>query len=106
MLNLLYMKRPVSVEILGQKIKIAYFSEDYDGFSEQGLFIPDKKLISVRLNKNWKSTLLHEILHAVLAFSGNDAQLTTKTEEAIISAMENGLLKLYSLNSRSKLIEY
>lgn len=90
-----------SVPVMGQKYSIEYYDniktddkEDVYGDTDKG-----KKRIRIDLSNNKsqslvRSTLLHEVLHAILSQSGLDNLLTDEVEEAIVVAIEHGLFPL------------
>jgi hypothetical protein len=90
------LKRPPrSVMVCGQKVavKVVAYLEDE---SEEllGAFNGESKTIYILRGTNWKQTLLHEICHAILYFSGASEGLTISREEQIVLALEHGLMPL------------
>lgn len=81
--------RPKTLRILGQKVRVTYHLElpdgDLGGFDEQTM------TISVVEDDNWKSHLLHELLHAVIFVSGISEMLSQDLEESLVRALEHGL---------------
>jgi hypothetical protein len=86
---------PRSVMVCGQKVavKVVAYLEDE---SEEllGAFNGESKTIYILRGTNWKQTLLHEICHAILYFSGASEGLTISREEQIVLALEHGLMPL------------
>lgn len=87
------MKKFNSINIMGKKVKIIYKNNN----DLHGSFDGDKNIIE--LDKNllndeelYKSTLIHECIHAVLFYSGLNQLLNSKKEEAIVRALEYNLL--------------
>ena len=92
--------KPTQVEILGVPIKISYFDdEECDTF---GFYFPQTQEIKLKIDKNYRSTLLHEIIHAVFDIAGITNLVSGKVEETIVSALEMGLKDLVKLNTSSK----
>jgi hypothetical protein len=74
-------------------VKVVAYLEDE---SEEllGAFNGESKTIYILRGTNWKQTLLHEICHAILYFSGASEGLTISREEQIVLALEHGLMPL------------
>lgn len=79
-------KKPKCVIVCGHEVKVFYRKK----LSADGFFHPDRDEIQIKNNETWKQTLLHEILHAILFYSGHSQSLDEKLEEAIVMALENG----------------
>jgi hypothetical protein len=83
-----------TINILGREYRIEYVSAatldgshgDHDG--DEGL---------IRVNQTSqiakKEIILHEVLHAILHEAGIGFILKSKLEEAIVRALENGLIR-------------
>lgn len=87
------------MSICGQKvtIKVVAYLED----SEEellGAFNSETKTIFLLKNANWRQTLLHEICHAILYFSGAGEGLTSTKEESIVLALEHGLMPIFFID--------
>lgn len=90
----LEMRLPSSINILGTWVKIHYVRHIPAAKNEEyvhGLFEIDRNLITIAITtpEEMYKTLLHEIMHALLAYSGIGQLLNVKTEEAICSVAEN-----------------
>lgn len=59
-----------------------------------GAFRSDVLEIHLARHENWRSTLLHEITHAILFLTGANQGLSLNTEERLVVAIENGLMPL------------
>jgi hypothetical protein len=87
-------KLPPHLIICGKKVLIKRVKRltDYDGNELAGMFDSEKLAIFVSksVRHNHRDTLLHEIIHAILFFSGHNELLGEK-EEALVRALEHGL---------------
>jgi hypothetical protein len=86
-------RRKRFINILGVKVKIKYTSKVmYDDDTElHGCYCHETKTIHVSLHSDVNATILHEILHGILAISGAGNLINMKTEETIVSSIESGL---------------
>ena len=100
MINLKKMRKPSKISILGQEIKIVY--KDILDDNCCGLFHPDTMDIEIKKDKYWRSTLIHEIIHAILCISGATELVTDKIEEALVCAIESGLKDIITLKYKPK----
>lgn len=90
--------------ILGQTWTVIYVESLTEG-SEAPVYGStdiDRRIIKIATAVNntpalLQSTLLHEVIHAVLGIAGVSAMLTERTEEAIVLALESGLSPLVRL---------
>jgi len=83
---------PRHISICGQKVTVKFVEYLEDDAEELlGAFNGETKTIYILKNSNWKTTLLHEICHAVLYFTGAGEGLTISKEESIVLALEHGL---------------
>lgn len=87
------LKRRRFIMIMGVKVKIRYMSKMiFDEEDElHGAFCAESMTIFISTKSDMHATLVHELGHAVLAISGLTHLLSSKTEEAVVSAIENGL---------------
>lgn len=89
-------KRPPRVVmILGHKIKVrikAYLCDE--GQELYGAFCYDTKTIFLMKGCDWRSVLLHEMIHAVLALSGSGEGISQAKEESIAVSIEHALAPL------------
>lgn len=83
-------KRPKTIHICGHEVKVRYRKR----LSADGFFHPDRNEIEIKTIDTWKDTLLHEILHAVLFYSGQSQNFEDRAEESLVMALENGLKTL------------
>ena len=86
--------------ILGKMVKINY-SVDMDK-DDCGEFDDSTMTISINLNRHdnedlLKSTLLHEIIHAILFITGQNELLDSKQEEGLVRAIEHGLADIVTI---------
>lgn len=76
--------------ILGREYRVV-FRQDMEDF---GQCHPDEGVLEVKSGvPQMAATLLHETMHAILAESGLTHLLDNNLEEAIVRAMENGLMR-------------
>ena len=86
---------PSSIVIFGIKFKVEVVdlsSEDLSGDSHAS-----KKLIRINSKDKidtQKSTLFHEVIHMALDIGGIGSVLEEKTEEGVVTCIENALWKL------------
>jgi len=87
------MKRPPrSVMVCGHRIKIKVVDELFDGSLDlYGAYNGDTKTIFLVKHHDWKSTLLHEMIHCVLHLTGAGEGIAMSKEEAICISLENAL---------------
>ena len=84
---------PRVIHLMGHKIKVKLVEElvDDDHDFLHGAYDGDKKTIFLSKQSEWRSTLLHEILHCVFHLSGASEGLTMTKEEQLVLAAEFGL---------------
>ena len=83
---------PRVVTVLGQKLKVRVMPYlDDDGAELLGAFNSETKTIFILKGQDWRPILLHEIVHAILFFSGASEGLSQSKEESIVLALEHGL---------------
>jgi len=92
-------KKKGSVLVMGASYSVEYFDLIEDSDHTYGDTDGHEKRIRISTVRNntknkLKTTLLHEITHAVLAESGLTQILGDATEEAVVCAIENGLGRL------------
>lgn len=100
------MKRPTSINILGHDITIKYadcIGEEDDCI---GCYYDESKLIIIKKHRNWKCTLLHELMHAALTISGTSHRINLKDEENLCVLFENTFSDIFKFNNRSDKICY
>ena len=79
----------MNLEILGNKVKVEIDGEMKDNLGE---FTGDDLSIKLKsAEERMSSTLVHEIIHAILYVTGVKEFLSTKQEEAVAYALEHGL---------------
>lgn len=88
------MSRPTSVSVMGSRITIEYTGERLDDDSS-GIFDPENLSIKIHDTVYYDRTLLHEVCHAVFYLTGLTSLLTEEMEEALCTALENGLFGIY-----------
>lgn len=85
-------KKRKHIDVLGHRIKISYVEAiDSDDEDVLGLFTVNPYHIQVVDDERWHEHLLHEICHAILRISGTAELVDPVIEEAIVTALENGL---------------
>ena len=84
---------PKSITLLGKKIKIHYEPMETNlglsNFSEMAIYINSKQSI-----EEAKNTLLHECMHMILYIAGVSFMFDENLEEAIVRALEHGLVDI------------
>lgn len=92
---------PSHVVVLGKKIKIKRHKKLVDTTKRELFGLFDSDTMTIHLSRSplhsEKSTLLHEILHAIMFITGQNEILEFEQEEAIVRAIENGLFPLVDL---------
>lgn len=94
------MKKPGSVVVMGTSYKIEY-CPDAVMKNLCGDVNFEDKIIRLRDSQSeleGQATLLHEIIHIVLERSGMTFLISSKMDEALTRALENGLAPLVTLN--------
>jgi hypothetical protein len=95
MVNRLIFERerpPRVISVCGQKVRVRIVAYLEDSNQELlGAFNAETKTIYLLRGANWRQTLLHEVCHAILYFSGASEGLTETKEESIVLALEHGL---------------
>lgn len=90
-----------NITILGKKVKIRRPRKlvDESGNELFGLFDRDKLIIYISQSPHHDkdSTLLHECIHAILFITGQNETLEHEQEEAIVRAIEHGMVGLVKL---------
>lgn len=91
------LKRPPrSVTVCGHKIKVKTVSKLIDGSNDLlGAYNGETKTIYLLKHPDWKSSLLHELIHCCLHLTGAGEGLTITKEETIVVALENSLYPLF-----------
>lgn len=83
---------PDSIVVLSKKFEIQYTTDmNKDEYGETDL---ELKIIKINANKakhTWRSTLLHEIIHAILGICGQGTRMESNEEEGVVIALEHGL---------------
>lgn len=81
------------LSILGKAVKVSRVKLDDGDYG-------DYKDMNIRINSSLtcpeliRSTLLHEVMHAVLDITGHSHRFRENDEEAIVYALENGIYPL------------
>jgi hypothetical protein len=83
-------KKPREAMICGNLVKIKYKKR----LKDLGQFYADENEIFILNDDKWREHLIHEILHAILFYSGHSEKLGEKDEEALVRALENGIRNL------------
>ena len=94
--NIFQRKRPPRViNICGHKIKVRIKGYlEADGQDLLGAWVPEIKTIYLLKNCDWRSVLLHEVMHAILSLSGANEGLSMTKEEGLVLALEYGLIQI------------
>lgn len=92
-------RKPRSIMILGTRVKIRYPKQELYLNDERlhGAFYADTMTIFIDKEADLLPTLFHEALHAVISISGTGTLISSKVEEALVSAIENGLKNHFKL---------
>ena len=93
-LSVFHRKHPHrSVNVLGHRIRVRVVNdvEDDDTTELLGAFDSENETIYLLRDPKWRQVLLHEIIHAILHYSGHNEGLSIKKEESIVLALEHGL---------------
>jgi Zn-dependent peptidase ImmA (M78 family) len=94
-------RRRSSIYVLGHKMRIKrkprLFSEE--GAELCGYCDFEKREIWISMNEkvDQNATLLHEVLHAILHYSGQGSVMEMKDEETLVTALEHGLQPLLGI---------
>lgn len=90
---------PSKIHVFGYDVEIIYCDEMPRGASDTlGLMYHNEKKIFINLDQDLREmdkTVFHEICHMVLFLSGHRYAMEEGQEEAVIRALEHGLLPLY-----------
>jgi hypothetical protein len=97
------MKKPTSVTILGQEIKIYYLDELPEKC--RGLYNQYDHFIMIEKGPEWRDHLLHELLHAALQLSKANIKMSLKKEESLVEKLEESLRDILMVNRRSKFVK-
>jgi len=91
------MARPTQLDIMGTTFRIVQVKK-IDKDDSMGECEPLQRTIKIKAGLNdemFESTLLHEVIHAILTITGQAEYLKHEQEEAIVLALEHGLGPLY-----------
>jgi Zn-dependent peptidase ImmA (M78 family) len=90
---------PSKVELFGFEVVIIYCRQMPKEFRDAfGVAYLTEKRIYVSLEQSkddMERTLFHELCHILLFLSGHKFRLSEEDEEAIVRALEHGVLQLY-----------
>jgi len=92
-------KKTGTVSVMGINFTLEYVDKvSHEGEHVSGLTQGSDRKISVSLTENStkelrESTSFHELLHAILYVTGQSEMLTTEQEEALVVAVEHGVLQ-------------
>lgn len=90
------MKRPTTITILGNKIKIVYVKDIIEP-NILGTYCHEDKLITIVYDKEWRSHLFHECIHAALITSGVAEAFSYDANEMIVVCIENALKDFFRI---------
>lgn len=93
---------PTTVSVLGVDVGVEWNADLEDG--DFGQFLADVPMAKIGKRKVTQ-TFLHEMLHAIFYVSGQSEMMKEGQEEALIAALEHGLLPLIPLLARLRRIE-
>lgn len=90
---------PSRITLFGFEVTIIYcrqMPKEYRDSFGAAYFTDRRIYISLEQSKEeMERTLFHEICHLLLFLSGHTFRLTEEDEEAIVRALEHGMLQLY-----------
>ena len=89
---------PRSVYVCGHKLRVKcvpYLEDDSEELL--GAFNAENNTIFLVKCPQWRAVLLHEIIHAILHFSGTGDGLSMSKEESIVLALEHGLVPVLNI---------
>ena len=88
----------MNITVMGRRVRVLYKKPPTeDGDQLHGYLDPRKMTIWISPDQTKDeqfATLFHEILHVVLHLSGTNQLLDDKGEEAVVRALEHGLVPL------------
>ena len=90
-------KLPKEIKVLGRTFEVKY-PKKVDKEDSYGETNGPERVIKIRSTLSTsvtEDTLLHETIHAILYTAGISELLDEDKEEAIVVALENGLIQLY-----------
>lgn len=83
--------KPDHLIVLGHKVPVTYHAQENMPESDTlGLFDANLPHIYILDNRQWRQTLAHELIHAILFYSGNSDHVGEQ-EEGLVTALEYGL---------------
>ena len=95
---------PSFISIYGYDVEILYCTVMPKGYDDTfGITYHNEKRIYINLDQprdEMERTVFHEICHMVLFLSGHKYAMEDGQEEAVIRALEHGLLPLYRRKMR------
>ncbi len=95
---------PSKIHVFGYDVEIIYCSEMPKRIGDVfGITYQNEKKILINLDQDLKEmekTVFHEICHMVLFLSGHKFAMEEGQEEAVVRALEHGLLPLYKRKTR------
>lgn len=87
---------------MGTKYKVTGTPKHKDHLGECDNNLMEIRVLSTLTEREWNDVFIHEIIHAILFVSGTGALLrAAKDEEAVVTAIGNGLAQLGYLRRRS-----
>lgn len=100
---------PTAINVLGTWVKINYVNEIPSHSDEylHGIFEIEKDKITIRITnaEDMYRTLIHELSHAFLAYSGVGQVLNERYEESICCLFEN-FTKIFSIRRKARCIRW
>jgi hypothetical protein len=94
------MVKPTKIIILGTEIKIIYVAKMSDP-NLLGTYCHEDKLITVVKDKDWKSHIFHECIHAAMIISGVAEYFTDEINEMIVVCIENALKDFFRIKYKN-----
>jgi len=95
------MRIPKSISVCDKPLTIRLEDNLYDGkVKVDGIFKPASGEIVIDSGSNAESVLVHELIHAILAYSIPGDWLSSRREEKIVLALEHELHRLYRRRHR------
>lgn len=103
------MNLPTGISVLGTWVKVL-FTDDIPSNNDEylhGMFEPAKNKITIRKDtpEEMYRTLIHELVHAHLHYSGVTQVFNERYEESLCCLLEN-FTKIFTINSASRYVRW
>jgi hypothetical protein len=96
-------RAPEVIDVCGRRVRINYHPTMPEEYAlEDGNFIAGDLEINVDLSaeRSPEQILLHELIHAILAYTGHSGALDDTQEEGLVSALEQNLIQHITVRKR------